>query len=524
MGEVPAARARQSKSVSPGKVSQMGISGALIDPPSYLGDRRFRQMTGWSINFRRLHLINALFISLAGLWHQHRGVLLRLSALVTILLTSVYLAPRIAMGNRMLTYILLLYLGAAVAVILLKWPPLGLVALVAASLYVPFSIGTGTAVSVNISVLLVGFLGGLWLLDMLVRQKRITFVYSRPVVAIVVFVLVAIIAFGVGLLPLVPLAQPASLPAQIGGLAVFILSALVFLLVTHQVDDLRWLQAITWVFLGLGAVYIAGRLIPALGTTRFFQYGAHGSLFWIWMVALAFSQAFINKDLKPFWRLALIGLVFATLYVGFFQGRDWASGWAPGLVAVIAIIWLRSWRLGLVITLVSVAGKFIFDPGLAADLVAADQYSIDSRAEAYRIVLELARANPLLGLGMSNYYHYTPLIPIWGYYVPFNSHSQYIDLIAQTGLIGLGCFFWFVAEVGRLGWRLRTQVSGGFATAYVYGALGGLAGMLVAGYLGDWVLPFVYNIGLIGMRASLLGWMFLGGLLVIEKCTQNRVV
>jgi O-antigen ligase len=189
----------------------------------------------------------------------------------------------------------------------------------------------------------------------------------------------------------------------------------------------------------------------------------------------------------------------------------------------MVIVYLRSWRLGLALTLLGVVFKFTFAPDLAAEMVADDRYSIDSRWEAYRIVLELARANPLLGLGMSNYYHYTPLIPIWNYYVPFNSHSQYIDLIAQTGLIGLGCFFWFIAAVGRLGWRLRTKVGDGFARAYVYGALGGLAGMLVAAYLGDWVLPFVYNIGLPGLRASLLGWMFLGGLLVIEKLVKDQV-
>lgn len=35
--------------------------------------------------------------------------------------------------------------------------------------------------------------------------------------------------------------------------------------------------------------------------------------------------------------------------------------------------------------------------------------------------------------------------------------------------------------------------------------------------LGDCVLPFVYNIGLIGLRASMLGWLFLGGLVAVER-------
>ena len=85
------------------------------------------------------------------------------------------------------------------------------------------------------------------------------------------------------------------------------------------------------------------------------------------------------------------------------------------------------------------------------------------------------------------------------------------------GLLGLVFFLWFLWEVGRLGWRLRERVPAGFAQAYVYGALGGLAGMAVAGMLGDWVLPFFYNIGLDGFRSSMLGWLFLGGLVSFEQ-------
>jgi hypothetical protein len=35
--------------------------------------------------------------------------------------------------------------------------------------------------------------------------------------------------------------------------------------------------------------------------------------------------------------------------------------------------------------------------------------------------------------------------------------------------------------------------------------------------LGDWVLPFVYNVGLSGFRTGALAWFFLGGLVVLEK-------
>ena len=46
--------------------------------------------------------------------------------------------------------------------------------------------------------------------------------------------------------------------------------------------------------------------------------------------------------------------------------------------------------------------------------------------------------------------------------------------------------------------------------------------MLVAGMLGDWVVPFVYNIGLSGMRASVLGWLFLGGIIALEQANLRK--
>jgi hypothetical protein len=37
--------------------------------------------------------------------------------------------------------------------------------------------------------------------------------------------------------------------------------------------------------------------------------------------------------------------------------------------------------------------------------------------------------------------------------------------------------------------------------------------------LGDWFLPFIYNVGYEGFRSSVLAWVFLGGLLALEGMT-----
>jgi O-antigen ligase len=115
------------------------------------------------------------------------------------------------------------------------------------------------------------------------------------------------------------------------------------------------------------------------------------------------------------------------------------------------------------------------------------------------------------------------LFAIAGYYgLQFNSHNQYVDLLAQTGVLGLLAFLWFVAEMAWLGWSLRNRVPDGFARGYLYGALGGLGASLFAGMLGDWVLPFVYNVGFMGFRSSMFFWLFLGGLLALSRMSPSE--
>lgn len=430
------------------------------------------------------------------------------------------LAASVYVGYKPVQNTLLILLGAVAVLVFMRHPSLGPPSLIVASLVVPFTIGTGTQTEINAAVILTALLVGLWGLDM-VRRRDVRLLSSRATLPLLLLVLIATVSFAVGAKPWLLFAGTASLPSQLGGLAIFILSVGAFLLVAHHVQDLRSLEHLTWLFLGLGAVYLAWRLIPGLQglLPSPFTGGMSGSLFWTWLVALAFSQAAFNRDLRLPWRLVLASIVTAALYVGFVQARDWASGWMPPVVAILATIAAAAAPFG-VVALVATGGLMRLE-SLPATQLAAEQYSLTTRVEAWRIMLEIIKINPILGLGPANYYWYTPLFPILGYSVKFNSHNNYVDILAQTGLLGIACFLWFVVAVGWLGWRLRRRVPDGFAKAYVYGALGGLGGTLVAAALGDWFLPFVYNIGLRGFQASGLGWIFLGGLVAIERMTPQ---
>jgi len=438
---------------------------------------------------------------------------LRSLLIISLLLLSAAL-PFVASQSQLLL-VLILPLGIGMVLAFLRWPPLGLIVAPLAGMIVPFVGPSG----LNVTMILVALLLGLWLLDTMVRHYQVQFTLSRTLWPLLSFVVIAFISFGVGQLNWLPLALHAPLGAQLGGLAIIVLSAGTFLLVANQVRDLSWLRTITWAFLAFGGLSILLRsVLPQFGVSTQNLFQQVGAVFYIWVVSLAFSQAALNRDLHVGWRLALGGLVLITLYNQLFLKFANKSGWMPVLVCIAAIIGFRSWRAGLVLFPIAVVAVLMVKAGVAS----SEDYSVSTRLDAWLILAHIIKISPILGLGFANYYWYTPLFPIRGYAVSFNSHNNYVDIAAQTGLAGLVCFLWLLWELGRLGWRLRERAPVGFAQAYVYGALGGLAGTAVIGMMGDWVLPFFYNIGLIGFRTSMLSWLFLGGLVSIEQMVMSQ--
>jgi len=454
----------------------------------------------------------------SNLWSQR--MLIRLAIIAAVLILSAIA------GWAGSPSILILALALMGTLFIFFKPTVGLIALLVAALAIPFQIDTGTQTPIHGTLILIPALFGIWLVD-LFRWSAIRIIPSQTTLPLIALSIVAVVACITGNLPWNYFAERVSWQAQLGGLSVFLFSAMVFFLSGNLIKDLRWLQTLTWVFLALGGTYIAGRLIPALGqyAVAWMQDGATGSLFWILLVALAWGQCLFNTRLNWVLRLALGALAIATLAVGWFQGKSWAAGWLPPLVAFGIIFWLRFPRIG---TLLVASGIAIFAIKFSSVvyIVSSDAqgtlFPLYARLAAWQIALQATTPNLLLGLGPSNYYNYVQLYPIFGYHVRFSSHNNYIDLVAQTGLLGLAAFLWFIAAYAREGWSLRHRVNDGFSIAYASACLGALIGTLAACFLGDWFLPFVYNIGLKGFRASMLGWLFLGGLIAIKGFVESE--
>ena len=167
----------------------------------------------------------------------------------------------------------------------------------------------------------------------------------------------------------------------------------------------------------------------------------------------------------PALRFSLGGLAAIALYAVYVSVPGWVSGWLPALAGMLVIIVLRSrWTFLLIL-----AGALLFAPQAFQSLLSGDAYSYTTRVQAWQILVEIIRANPILGLGPANYYWYTPLFPISGYYgLQFNSHNQYVDMVAQAGLLGLLAYLWFLVSMGWFSWLAGRRAPEGFARLYLW--------------------------------------------------------
>lgn len=450
--------------------------------------------------------------------------LIRPAIIIAALLLSALLAYRGSSGR-----LALLFLAAGpvfvASLIYFRRPALGILALVSAGLIVPLSIGTGTGTTLNPVVMLVPILTILWLSGMALRRRAVKVHRHNSIYLLLTLNVIVVLAFIAGQLPWFSM-PGAGAAAQLGGLMVYVISSAAFLLAAHTLDE-RWLARLVYLFIVIGASIVVARLVPPLGAvaSRLVSNGSQGSVFWVWLVALSAGLALFHESLKLRARLGLVAVVVITLFVGMGLNSQWASGWAPPLVTLLLLLWMRFPRWGWIFLFFAIL-VFIVEFDRIWSL-GTESESWLARRQAWQIVLDTARVNPLLGLGPSNYYFYVQQATIlgWGgnWNVQFSSHNNWVDLIAQTGILGTAVFILFVLSIGRAGWQLYSRLPDGFPRAYAAACLAGLIATLISGMLGDWFLPFVYNIGLEGLRSSILFWVFLGGLIALYMTHASSV-
>jgi hypothetical protein len=438
------------------------------------------------------------------------------------------------LGRRSSILILAAMFALAGALILLRWPLLGFFILIPSAVVVRLEVGTGTDVSLNPAALLVPVLLGIWLLNSMM-QHRLHLAPSRVNRPLILFLAVALLSIPISNVVWDP-AVPRSdrfIVVQLAQWALFVFSAGIFWLVGNRITSEVWLKRLVAFYLIVATSIALVRVTPGN------EYIAYNSLsfaverapFWLLLTAVAAGQLFFNQQLSTRVRLALLGILLITTYYALFIQRERSSNWVGVFTSIGVIAWLRFPRLRwltFAVLLGTMASGVLFT--VIYDFAGGDEKWTESgasRGVLIQRVLELSMRNPITGIGPAAYRPYgltRPLFYEGAYWIEprINSHNNYVDLFSQVGIVGLLIFFWFMAELAWLGWRLRKVYPDGFAGGYVNGMLAAWVGIMIIMALADWFLPFVYNIGFSGFQASVLLWMFFGGLITLEQLAHPR--
>jgi len=101
------------------------------------------------------------------------------------------------------------------------------------------------------------------------------------------------------------------------------------------------------------------------------------------------------------------------------------------------------------------------------------------RRDIWRATLQMARAHPIAGAGLGAYWAEIPLYhDASGVLTPQQAHSEYLELLASGGLIGMGLLTWFIVALFKRTRSALEQLSG-TQRVLAIGAGIGIAGVAV---------------------------------------------
>ncbi|MCL4295957.1 MAG: hypothetical protein KJ077_09530 [Anaerolineae bacterium] len=382
--------------------------------------------------------------------------------------------------------------------------------------FMPIKIPTGTESTLVDSLLLTLLFGGNWLLKMLIVDKHLRLQPSpanKPLLGFMVMTLFSLV-WGIAFRD--PLVDPSIISnhfalVQTASTVTNITLGIAFLLVTNHINDVRLLKSMVAIMLVAGVVGVAGRF--GLSGQAVLN---DGGLFSMWVVSLSTGLAFFNRQLSWRRRALLLLLAGSWIYWGFGLHISWLAGWLPAFVAVGVLIFMRSKKLLLITLLLAVILVSFKSAYIVQKLQAEDGESGGTRIQAWAINWQVTGKHLIFGTGPAGYgAYYMTYFPTEA----MATHSTYIDLLAQTGIIGFGLCMWFFATLIWMGYKLciRLKGRGDFVEGTANAVLAGTVGAIAAMGIGDWIFPFAYTQTIAGYDYVVYSWLFMGAIVVLDR-------
>lgn len=453
---------------------------------------------------------------LQAFWQNNMRILLAIFTIAVSVLIGI-IAPRAISSKLYLAAIVGIAIVPAALVFLQfvvqkrEWAP---IIILVACAFIPFSIPVRGSRFV-LSMVLSGIFIALWLLKMIVEDHRITLVSSRYNLPLIGFILTVLVSLGwSNVFRDFQVYTWSSFPfAQISASMVMVLLPGLFLMVENYIHDLKWVKITIGIMFAAAVFGIFQQLsLPIIPVQ------IRGT-FTMWSINLSVAFAIFNRNLKPYLRFLLVVLAVMWAYWAFGLTITWLASWLPSLVALIMLFFMRSRKLFftfLLVLLVLIATNMSW---INSVIARENAESGQTRLAAWSLNWRITQEHLLFGTGPAGYavYYMT--------YFPEDAmatHSNYIDILSQLGIIGFIFYVWFFAQITWSAYRLsvRLRGRGDITEALANALLAGAAACIVANGVGDWLIPFVYTQGIAGYDYAAYNWLLLGFVPVLERITR----
>lgn len=373
------------------------------------------------------------------------------------------------------------------------------------------STGTDTKISFTFFMLYVWLF--VWLFKTLVIERKFALKPSYTNVGAGLFITVVLLSFlwsnafveeRVGFLY-----ADKTIPRLMTAL-VIIISMATHVLFANNVNSERTLKQFVWWFIGVGVVFAVIRFTA--GTVPY-PFNDRGQ-FPAWAVAFMLGQLFFNNALRWQVRLVLVVGILIWMQQTLGLGIGWLSGWVPLGIVAMGLIFFRS-RQMFVFALLLIGIYGVTQIGNIQQTLAAEEAeSGNTRALSWQRTFGVTGDHLFLGTGPAGYHFY---FTAYGYYNmgptgTFNlSHNNYVDILAQTGLVGFSVWiiFWVAQGFNTLR-LLLTPAPNGFFKGVKYTLIACYPAILITMMLGDWITPFPYTQTLAGIDYTIWAWMLTG--------------
>lgn len=221
------------------------------------------------------------------------------------------------------------------------------------------------------------------------------------------------------------------------------------------------LAALSGTWLVAASPWLSGR-VPVIARTIPRSVGLLGTA-----GTLAGGLALALTQSRGGWIGAAVGLaVIAVLLGGVYRWTFTVAAFAIVLVVILTPIGDRvALRFG--------SEALGIQTSSSPVRVTPANWAVQERLAHYRAGLHMVRDHPWLGVGAGNFNdRYREETEVWRFRIPrSHAHNAYIQMAAQSGVVGLGAYAALLVVVG---WRLRVRLreTGGSARVVVIGAIG----------------------------------------------------